>query len=78
MLAPFATELLIACSILLFAGWANEVMAGWLGIARQATAPSVHRASDHPQGIEIHGFTMSGTSGLCGNWLFRLEHPERN
>jgi hypothetical protein len=78
MLAPFVTDLLIACTFLLLAGWANEVAAGWLGVARQTGSRDAHGVFNRRRRIDDDGLSVCGSCGLSGDWLFKLDHPERH
>jgi hypothetical protein len=78
MLAPFVTDLLIACTALLLAGWANEMVAGWVGVARPTGSRGPHRAFDRRRSIDDDGLSACGRSRLSEEWLLKLDHPERH
>ena len=78
MLAPFVQDLLIACTALLLAAWANDVIARWVGFVRRAGSTVAPMASKRPRRIDRDGLTACGASGMSGDWLLTLEHPERN
>jgi hypothetical protein len=78
MLAPFVQDLLIACTVLLLVAWANDVIVRWVGFARRAGSTATPVASRQRRGIDRDGLTACGASGLSGDWLFKLEHSERN
>jgi hypothetical protein len=77
MLAPFVLDLLIACTLMLLAGWVCDVMARWLGVARH-TGSSAERAVVDQHGIDHNRLSFCEFCGMSGDWLFKLEHPDRN
>jgi hypothetical protein len=78
MLAPFVTDLLIVCSFLLLAGWANEMMARWLGPVGRAGSSAAFRSLDRRREINDDGLRVCGSYGLFGDWQFKVDHRERN
>lgn len=78
MLAPFVLDLLIACTLMLLAGWASDVMGRWIGVARPASSTAAPTALGQCRQIDRDGFTVCEFCGMSGDWLFKLDHPERN
>jgi hypothetical protein len=78
MLAPFVQDLLIACTVLLLAAWANDVIVRWIGFARHAGSTAAPMASAQPHRINRNALTVCRPSGMSGDWLFTLDHSERN
>jgi hypothetical protein len=78
MLAPFVQDLLIACTMLLLAAWANDVIFRWVGFARHTGSTVAPMALDQRRGINRDGLTACGARGISGDWLFKLDHSERN
>jgi hypothetical protein len=77
MLAPFVLDLLIACTLLLLAGWANDVIVRWISVARHAGSPAAPLAFDRRRRIDRDGFTVGEIYGMSGDWQFKLNHRER-
>ena len=78
MLAPFVLQLVAACTFMLVAGWAGDLMARWIGVTRTAGPAVSSRAFDQHRRIEGKGITVCGACGTSGEWLFPFDHPERN
>jgi hypothetical protein len=78
MLAPFVQDLLIACTVLLLAAWANDVIVRWIGLARQVGSPAAPVPLEQRRRSDRDGLSACGASGLSGDWLFKLDHSERN
>lgn len=78
MLAPFVLDLLIASTFLLLAAWANDVIVRRIGFARQAGSPAAPMASEQRGRTDRDGLTACGACGMSGDWLFKLDHSERN
>jgi hypothetical protein len=78
MLAPFVTDLLLACTFLLMAGWANEAIARWIGVSRRTSSATVPAPVGDRRTFDRDDYMVCGSCGLSGDWLFKLDHPERN
>ncbi len=78
MLAPFVQELLITCTFLLLAGWANDVLVRWIGYARHGGSAAAPMGLDQRRRTDRDGLTACGACGMSGDWLFKLDHSERN
>jgi hypothetical protein len=78
MLAPFVLDLLIACTLMLLAGWVGDVMARWIGIARHADPSAASVALNQRRGIDPKRLAVCEFCEMSGDWLFKLDHPERN
>jgi hypothetical protein len=78
MLAPFVLDLLIACTLLLLAGWANDAVVRWISVARQAGSTAAPMALNRHRATDRDGLTSCATGGMSGDWLFKLDYSERN
>ena len=47
MLAPFALNLLIACTVLMLTGWASNAATRWVSVSRRSGAVATPAAFDH-------------------------------
>ncbi len=78
MLAPYVTDLLFACTLLLLAGWAQDVMTRWVNVAGHADSAAASGAFDRHGRFDRDAYNVCGLCGLTEDWLFKMEHPERN
>ena len=80
MLAPFVQDLLIACTALLLAAWANNTIVRWMGLARHAVSTAAPVALEQRRGMDRDNTNVACglSSGVSGDWLFKLEHSEWN
>ena len=78
MLAPFVQDLLIACTVMLLAGWANDVIVRWIGFARHAGSPAAPTDFQRRHRVDRDNLNVRGLAGLSGDWLYKLDHSDRN
>jgi hypothetical protein len=76
MLAPFFVNLLIWCALMLFVGWALDLVHGWIDSARDgASLPSRRPAGPahrfKPQVSVCVGYDVTGNS-LLGSGMTKL------
>lgn len=76
MLAPFILNMLISCSLLLLAGWTGDVISSWVGDARRAGAHEPQRNVDIRRRIDHAALTACTSSGLSGEWLWKIDSSE--
>jgi hypothetical protein len=65
MLAPFFTNLLTWCVVMLFAGWALDLVNGWRASAR-------HAASDKNGSASGNAIQFKPHVPVCVGWESRL------
>ena len=79
MLAPFALNLLISCSLLLLAGWTGDTISAWVGVARRASASSMaQRNAENRQRLDHSALTACTSCGTSGDWLRKIDRCELN
>lgn len=78
MLAPFVLDLLIACTLMLLAGWVGDVIARWIGVVRHSGSTAAPAALNLKHGIDRNRLPDCEFSGMSGDWLFKLDHPDQN
>jgi hypothetical protein len=78
MLAPFVLNLLITCSLLLLAGWTGDTIVSWVGAARRTDTRESLRIAESGRRIDHATLTACTSSGMSGEWLWKIDHPELN
>ena len=78
MLAPFVLNLLISCSLLLLAGWSGDVISSWVAVARRTDTRESQRNVDSRRRIDHAALTACTSSGMSGEWLWKIDTPELN
>jgi hypothetical protein len=77
MLAPFVQDLLIACTLMLLVGWVGDVMGRWIGVAGHARSAATSANIDSRRRLSGNAFTVCGSCGSSGDWVFNIDHSER-
>ncbi len=80
MLAPFVLDLLIACTLLLLAGWANQFLVRGkpVGDVAHPGIGALQPDQLRQSMVKRDVFFICSPCAANGEWLFTLEDPEQN
>jgi hypothetical protein len=76
MLAPLVINLLIACTGILIAGWAREIVGGWLHAGQNEAGIAAPASKSALQGTGRGRLAGCRSRDRSDRWSFKVEHTD--